>query len=1079
MFFRRAYFATEKQLCVTRIAALLLHAVVLFSTLAFSTSLFAQPEKPTNELHDRILDNFDNIDAWKTEASDDVDVSLYSYAGEQSKALRMDFDFHGVSGYATAHRDLALDFPENYELSFRVRGAAPSNNLQFKLIDASGENVWWINRRDFVFGHDWQLIRIKKRQLDFAWGPTKDRVLRHTAKLELVVSSGHGGGHGSVYFDALKFRALPVEGSRPLPVPQVSASSSRADSKPNAALDGDAKTAWRSNPNSGQEQFLQIDFQQPREFGGLMLHWLKDSYASDYDVQFSDDAVHWVTQRSVHDSRGGAVPLYLPESETRYLRLALHHSSAQTYALAEIEVKDLAFGASPNAFLGAIARDAKRGMYPRGFSGEQSYWTLVGIDGGAQQGLLSEDGTLETGKSGVSIEPLLLSDKKLLTWADVATTQTLQDGYLPMPSVTWHTSDLALHITAFASGTRAQSQMFSRYRVENLTAHAQDVSLLLAVRPLQVNPPTQFLNGAGGVSPIQDIAWQAGTLLVNAQPTVVPLQIPDSFHATRFDDGEIVARIAQQQWPQATSVHDDSGYASGVFVYRLKLAAFASAEIAIAVPLSGVMPAKPSAGSSLQWLNQKHAEIAAQWREKLNRVGLHLPPAGRALADTMRTALAHILISRDGAALQPGTRAYARSWVRDGAMMNEALLRLGVEDVARDFVEWYAAHQFSNGKIPCCVDWRGSDPVPENDSHGELIYAIAELYRYGHDRELLARLWPHVDAAAAYMEGLRQSERIANNRSGDRTAFFGLMPASISHEGYSEKPMHSYWDDFWALRGYKDAADMAVALGKQAAADALGRQRDEFRNDLLASIKYSGKTHKIDYLAGCAELGDFDATSSTIAIAPGGEQAHLPQEKIIATFERYWRDFVARRDSQTWDVYTPYELRTVGIFVRLGWPQRAQELLDFFFSGQRPGAWHQWAEVVGRESRVPRFVGDMPHGWVASDFIRSALDMFAYEREADRALVISAGVPGVWLEGDGIVIENLRTPYGKLSYSLKHASKKRILHIDAGVNAPGGLVLIAAEKSALGTVSIDTKPALWNGRELHISHLPADIVIDD
>jgi hypothetical protein len=94
-----------------------------------------------------------------------------------------------------------------------------------------------------------------------------------------------------------------------------------------------------------------------------------------------------------------------------------------------------------------------------------------------------------------------------------------------------------------------------------------------------------------------------------------------------------------------------------------------------------------------------------------------------------------------------------------------------------------------------------------------------------------------------------------------------------------------------------------------------------------------------------------------------------------------------------WDDYTPYELRTVGTFVRLGWRQRAQELLDFFFASQRPPGWNQWAEVVGRELRQPRFVGDMPHGWVASDFMRSALDLFAYERDADSALVLAAGLP--------------------------------------------------------------------------------------
>ena len=34
------------------------------------------------------------------------------------------------------------------------------------------------------------------------------------------------------------------------------------------------------------------------------------------------------------------------------------------------------------------------------------------------------------------------------------------------------------------------------------------------------------------------------------------------------------------------------------------------------------------------------------------------------------------------------------------------------------------------------------------------------------------------------------------------------MPASISHEGYSAKPQYSLWDDFWALRGYRDATEM-------------------------------------------------------------------------------------------------------------------------------------------------------------------------------------------------------------------------------------------------------------------------------
>src|SRR5690606_10422539 len=118
-----------------------------------------------------------------------------------------------------------------------------------------------------------------------------------------------------------------------------------------------------------------------------------------------------------------------------------------------------------------------------------------------------------------------------------------------------------------------------------------------------------------------------------------------------------------------------------------------------------------------------------------------------------------------------------------------------------------------------------------------------------------------------YMEKLRLSERTGENRALN-PAFYGLMPASISHEGYSAKPMHSYWDDFWALRGYKDAVEIATVLGKEGQARRMAASRDQFRGDLYASIHAATRAHGIDFIPGAAELGDFDATSTTIALAP-------------------------------------------------------------------------------------------------------------------------------------------------------------------------------------------------------------------
>ena len=44
-----------------------------------------------------------------------------------------------------------LDLPWNYEFSFSVRGEAPTNTLEFKLVDGSGASVWWSNNPNFNF----------------------------------------------------------------------------------------------------------------------------------------------------------------------------------------------------------------------------------------------------------------------------------------------------------------------------------------------------------------------------------------------------------------------------------------------------------------------------------------------------------------------------------------------------------------------------------------------------------------------------------------------------------------------------------------------------------------------------------------------------------------------------------------------------------------------------------------------------------------------------------------------------------------------------------------------------------------
>ena len=70
-------------------------------------------------------------------------------------------------------------------------------------------------------------------------------------------------------------------------------------------------------------------------------------------------------------------------------------------------------------------------------------------------------------------------------------------------------------------------RLIARYTVTNAGDRARDITLALAARPFQVDPPTQFLNDAGGISPIHEIAWHARTLHVDGRPRIQLLTTPD------------------------------------------------------------------------------------------------------------------------------------------------------------------------------------------------------------------------------------------------------------------------------------------------------------------------------------------------------------------------------------------------------------------------------------------------------------------------------------------------------------------------------------------------------------------------
>jgi hypothetical protein len=1004
----------------------------------------------------RLLDGFESTAGWSAHPSDGVSLAIsMDSSGTHGRAMRLDFDFHGHGGYAIARKKFDVALPENYAFSYRIRGMAPAENFEVKLIDSTGDNVWWNNAVNVHFPEEWTAMTLKKRHITFAWGPRGGGELAHLAALELSITAG-SGGKGTVWLDALTFTPLdPVRAYKGTPVVSKDA------------------------------QSYSLDFGSTREYGGATIDWAAGSAPPRYVVETSANGSAWDSVYAASGGNGGRDWIYLPEMESRYLRVRVPaDATSHAYAIRDLAVIPVEWSATRNDFFAHVAASAPAGSYPKYLSGKQSYWTVIGVDGDDAEALINEQGAIEPHAGGFSLEPFLRVGKKLVTWHDVRQTQALAQRYLPIPSVTWTAGALKLEVTTFASGALDSSSLYARYRVTNMGKAAAKPTLFLAVRPFQVNPSWQFLATQGGDARIGHIAWEDSLLRVNDGWTVVPLTAPAVVGASTFDEGEIVESLSTGSLPTRHDVRDPVDHASAAMSYPLTIPAGKSRDVYVLIPFHehGTLshPVASDAEASA-FVAAQLAQTTKSWEASLNRVSISLPPSASRITETLRAQLAYILVDDRGAQIHPGARSYARSWIRDGSMIGAALLRLGHPEQVRAFLDWYAPYQFPNGKVPCCVDARGADPVPENDSHGELVYAIADYFRYTGDTTFLAKMWPHVVGAVGYMDTLRAERLTADYEKGAARAYRGLFPQSISHEGYSAKPMHSFWDDLFGLRGYADAAFIATVLHHASEARDFAAKRDTFRADIVASYRASMAQQHIDFLPGSVELGDFDATSTTVGVAPVGELASLPDTALRNTFDKYWSNSEKRRAAgAVWDAYTPYELRTVGTFVRLGQKQRALSMLDFFFAGQRPAAWRQWAEVVWRDRDTPKFIGDMPHTWVGSDYIRSVLDMFAYDRASDSALVVGAGIAEKWVrEAPGVKVRALGTPYGPIDFDVRATGRSLDAHLSGSIKMPpGGIAFRSPVDAPIATVRINGNSVTPSASgEVLVRQLPATIAL--
>ena len=938
--------------------------------------------------------------------------------------LRLDYDFHGGGGFVVIRQVRRFTLPQTFEIGFRLRGEGPPNHFEFKVADPGGANVWRQLQQEFTLPETWSEFRCHERDLIFAWGPAGGGVPSVVEAIEFVIAAGPGGK------GVLELAAPSLEDQTLRQPHAVHASSWQPGFAAGSVMDDHPVTGWRAVADD-PEPWWSVDFGRPLRFGGLVISWPEALPPRAYQVEISGDGKSWthIYQASAALSATSHIPA--PGAEARYLRITFGNSGCA--ALLAIALRPDAFSHTPNEFIHSVAADFPRGWFPRYWHREQSYWTPVGSPEGKRRALINEEGMVETDEAGFSLEPFVLTDKGLLTWAQADTTPKLPHGGAPLPAVTWRAAGLTLEILPWVDGRGGDLTLHVSYRLKCRQPLA-NVRLIVAVRPFQVNPPWQAFRNLGGRSPIHRIHCESSGMRVEDHSiTCVPQ--PAGMGAAAFEEGGAITYLANGLIPPHQQASDDSGLASAAMVWDLPPGK-SSLDVTVSYPYFDRIKVPGKNG---------RANALARWRNILGKVDWQVPNCAAPAFDCCRTAAGHILINRDGPAIQPGPRRYTRSWIRDCVIMGAALAKAGLPHALREFLSWYAQFQRDDGFIPCVVDRDGVDWLVEHDSHGQFLWGVREVFRDGGDRGFLKKLSTHVRKAADYLIVLRAQRLTDACRTGEHAACFGLLPESASHEGYLAHPVHSYWDDFWGVRGLEAAAEIAATLDLSEDAARWQTAAGQFQADLLQSLDKVIAGKHLAYIPGSVEWADFDPTATSNAIAMLDFTGVLPSGPLHAMLDTYLDGFRRKhRGDMPWNNYTAYEIRIIGAFVRLGKRAEANELLEFFLSDRRPREWNQWPEITWHDPRSPGHLGDVPHTWIAAEYLLAVVSMVACEREATTSLVLASGMPWAWIAGDhGFSVKHLPTRFGPLDFNIA-VTGSHTLRVTVGGSIkmpPGGLTI--------------------------------------
>ncbi|MEU9914106.1 hypothetical protein [Streptomyces sp. NPDC051001] len=744
------------------------------------------------------------------------------------------------------------------------------------------------------------------------------------------------------------------------------------------------------------------------------------------------------------------------------------------------------------------------------------YWHMVGVKDHRQESLIGQAGEIEPVYDKYSLSFFLHDPAtgavRLPQLPDGGRVeQRLEAAHLPVVLTTFRTADDVEFVQRTFAGTVGASQrdlVVTRVTVGSPTGQERTGLLCAAVLPagpsgfqrhdrngrqitdrrltfLRHLPNEQRVETNAGWGPVFDTAPQHYGVYGNPDFSSDPATYltRSAFHDLAVGGKLNGALEAQDQV---------AGLCSAVFAWPFQIAEDEVFEIDVRLPVdqfSGSTDLAELRGTAATQLESANRDF---WTAKLLGQGLQpgLPRPVAHLADQFRQARSQLLILSDHGEIHPGPTVYDSFWIRDSSVEATACSLVGDSALAERQLGTHYPLKFNRGtgRIGPCAEYGFYGGPHEKDdrewdSNGQALWAIGRFDRTSGRRAAFG--------AKVYVPYVRDAARwLRDNR--DR---YGLLHSGWSAEHLGERDKPHYWDDFWGLAGLYEAARLAERIGAPEAGELWGAF-DDLKRATAESIRWVlGEQQRRGawetYIpTGPGDVGRRDSTMIGTAAYFHPLRLHMGSKlgddidrAARFTLDTMYARFVTGgfRHDAAWNAYGPYlTMQLAHACLLAGDPGRMDELLGWTMDAGFPsvagraaalGAWNeQHAYPVASDFAEAPFsrwyMGDIPHGWAAAEYLLLIRDILFFEADEDHDphLYIAPGVRPHWVPGgERVTVDAAPTLFGSpFGYRLAHEPAARTVTVDI-TQAPDGVRFVYPCRFG------EVRSAEANGQELAVT----------